>query len=155
MPTVSDTAYPPLKSHPTERELELIYTPTAEKHYLAPQSTKGQGPISSSSFCSKPFSVWGILFSYRMYPPPLFSTLSSRARPQWPTLPWPVMMLHQCANVTPRVAWLASLSLAFLPRWNRPVPKGMRLPAGGLQAGLRGPGGPLRSCIPAALGSRT
>ena len=41
MPTISDTAYPRLKCHPTERELEIIYTPTAEERYLAQQSTKG------------------------------------------------------------------------------------------------------------------
>ena len=42
MPSISDTAYPRLKTNPTERELEAIYTPTADEISLSQQTTKGK-----------------------------------------------------------------------------------------------------------------
>ena len=42
MPSIPDTAYPRLKSYPTERELETIYTPTPGEISLAQQVTKGK-----------------------------------------------------------------------------------------------------------------
>lgn len=59
MPTVSDTAYPRLKSHPTERELEIIYTPTAEERDLAQQSTKGQAAYIGFLILLKTFQRLG------------------------------------------------------------------------------------------------
>ncbi|WP_346291434.1 hypothetical protein [Sphaerothrix gracilis] len=57
MPTVSDTAYPRLKSYPMERELEIIHSPTAEERDLAQQFTKGQAAYIRFLICLKPFSA--------------------------------------------------------------------------------------------------
>ncbi|NEQ33427.1 MAG: hypothetical protein F6K04_20930 [Leptolyngbya sp. SIO4C5] len=57
MPTVSDTAYPRLKSYPMERELEIIHSPTAEERDLAQQFTKGQAAYIGFLICLKPFSA--------------------------------------------------------------------------------------------------
>ncbi len=59
MPTVSDTAYPRLKSHPTERELETIYTPTLEERYLAQHSTKGKAAYVGFLILLKTFQRLG------------------------------------------------------------------------------------------------
>ena len=59
MPTVSDTAYPRLKSHPTERELETIYTPTLEERHLAQRSTKGKAAYVGFLILLKTFQRLG------------------------------------------------------------------------------------------------
>lgn len=59
MPTVSDTAYPRLKSHPTERELETIYTPTQEERHLAQRSTKGKAAYVGFLILLKTFQRLG------------------------------------------------------------------------------------------------
>jgi hypothetical protein len=39
MPSIHDTAYPRLKSHPSAKELEALYTPTSDELELARRVT--------------------------------------------------------------------------------------------------------------------
>lgn len=42
MPSVEETAYPRLKSNPSQEALETLYTPTDEEIALAKRTTRGE-----------------------------------------------------------------------------------------------------------------
>ncbi|MEL6856595.1 MAG: DUF4158 domain-containing protein, partial [Cyanobacteria bacterium J06607_13] len=77
MPSVEDTAYPRIKSNPSQQALETLYTPTEEEMLLAQQRTRGEIAMLGLLVLLKTFQTVGYPVQVSQVPNAIISKIAS------------------------------------------------------------------------------